>query len=312
MKKKLAFIALIIAISLALLCAAYIVFHMICSTAHLAKHIRFGMTYDQVVKLMGEPYWKDNNDKIYNDDNQYRFNLDDKSYLDNGNNIMVIFDPQEDNLNAATVYGFWFSKLPKAEIGLIVGAVLLVCAIGGTAALLISRKLKKQPNTHSTRRDVSTSGVPMNNDSHHISLKGKWSYIALVVAFFLAFLCISSIVFHMNCGTAHLAKHVRLGMSYHELLKLLGEPDGAYHSRIAVWYHLDDGNAFRVYLWGDEINPDAQWEDAVSVHGYEYINGLPKAETGLVVGAVLLVCVIGGAAALLISRKLKQPTAQQA
>ncbi len=55
MKNKLAYIAIIIAISLLLLCAAYVVFHMTCGNTHLAKHIRLGMTKDEVKEMLGEP-----------------------------------------------------------------------------------------------------------------------------------------------------------------------------------------------------------------------------------------------------------------
>lgn len=281
MKKKVAYIALVVVISLAVLCAAYIIFHMNCSTEHLAKHIRLGMTYDQVVKLVGEPDWV--------------FHRDMKFDLGNDNHIMILFDSESDKLNTATVNGFWYRRQPKAEIGWILGTMLLVSAVIGTAAVLISRKIKP----HTTEK---------KNIRHwFVARKSKLAYSAIVISISIILLCAASIIFHMNCSTDHLAKHLHLGMSYHDMVKLLGEPDNANNAMTTATYGLQNNHRFRVHLWPNERNGRyTEWEECI-VQGYAYEPALPKAEIGLIVGGALLICLVSGIDAFLIRRKWKQP-----
>ena len=291
MKNKLAYIAIIIAISLVLLCAAYIIFHMTCGTAHLAKHIRLDMTRDEVERLLGEPYGHTNG------------NVDWVYHLDDGSELWIHFSPEDPDImhSEYTVHGYSYYEKGSGDVWFTIGAILLVCAVCAGATFLIYRKLN-QPT-------ITPKGVRQ----WFISNKRKLSYIALVLTISIAVLCIASIIFHLNCGTAHLVKHIRYGMSYDKVEKLLGKPAGGAisYGKATPKYDLDDGTS--IYL-----TPSATYHypypedfstilDESTVCGFRYMNLMPEPEIGLYIGAALLVCLIGGIDAFLIRRKWKQP-----
>lgn len=291
MKKKVAYIALVIAISLVLLCAAYIIFHMTCGTAHLAKHIRLDMTRDEVERLLGEPYGHTNG------------NVDWVYHLDDGSEFWIHFSPEDPDImhSEYTVHGYsYFEKGSSGEVWFVVGAILLVCTVCAGAAFLIRRILN--------RPKITLKGVRQ----WFISNKRKLSYIALVLMISIAVLCIASIIFHLNCGTAHLAKHIRYGMSYDTVEKLLGEPAGGAISdgKVTPRYDLDDGTSIYLipsatyhYPYPEDFSTIL---DESTVCGFRYIYYLPEPEIGLYIGAVLLIFLVGGTAAFLIRRKWKQ------
>lgn len=291
MKRKYALIALVLVLSLVLLLASYVVFHMTCGNAHLVKHIRLGMTMHEVEDLLGEPYGQTNGngDWVY--------------HLADGSELWIHFSPEDPDImhSEYTVHGYSYYEKGSGDVWFNICATLLVCAVCFGAAFLIRRILN--------RPKITLKGVRQ----WFISNKRKLSYIALVLMISIAVLCIASIIFHLNCGTAHLVKHIRYGMSYDKVEKLLGERAGGAIScgKMSPKYDLDDGTS--IYL-----TPSATYHrypfpdfstvlDESTVCGFRYMNLMPEPEIGLYIGAALLVCLIGGIDAFLIRRKWKQP-----
>ena len=294
MKKKVAYIVLVIAVAIALLVATYVIFHITCGNTHLVRHIRLGMTKPEVEEMLGEP-----------DAFTGGGRMDYVYFLGDGSEFWIHFSSNDPNSHSSkpTVHGYSYFEKGSGDISFILGVILVICAVCAGAAFFIRRILN--------RPRITLKGVNL----WFIARKRKLAYIALVLAISIAVLCVASLIFHANCGTAHLAKHIRYGMSYDKVENLLGEPAGFLHSygKLSPHYALDDGT--HLYLIPlvdfpyDSPLDKSTFLDDTTVCGFRYVYSLPEPEIGLYIGAAVLICLVGGIDAFLIRRKWKQPTA---
>lgn len=132
MKNKPQFLALVLVCAIATGCIGYAILHNRCSTAHLARHIHVGMSYNRVAELLGEPNWLTSSKTLA------QFDLDD------GQSLIVTFYQDNGGNDSAVVHSCHVSGKLHDEIWLFCDIFVGVCFVGAGAVLVFLCLRKKQ------------------------------------------------------------------------------------------------------------------------------------------------------------------------